>query len=44
MSAGPRVVRASKFRNVYGTGWKRDLCYDNIKYVCRYTYWSRNYH
>ncbi|XP_032783799.2 coronin-1C-A-like isoform X3 [Daphnia magna] len=31
MSAGPRVVRASKFRNVYGTGWKRDLCYDNIK-------------
>ncbi|XP_057369457.1 coronin-1C-A-like [Daphnia carinata] len=31
MSVSHRVVRASKFRNVYGTGWKRDLCYDNIK-------------
>ena len=32
MSAiGHKVVRISKFRNVYGTGWKRDLCYDNIR-------------
>ncbi|EFX64010.1 hypothetical protein DAPPUDRAFT_66536 [Daphnia pulex] len=28
---GHRVVRLSKFRNVYGTCWKRDLCYDDIK-------------
>nr|CAH0104308.1 unnamed protein product [Daphnia galeata] len=32
MSAiGHKVVCISKLRNVYGTGWKRDLCYDNIR-------------
>jgi len=32
----PRVkmsfrVRESKFRNIYGTNWKREQCYDNIR-------------
>ena len=26
-----RFVRASKYRHVYGTSHKRDLCYDNLK-------------
>ncbi|XP_065336917.1 coronin-6 isoform X1 [Cloeon dipterum] len=26
-----RVVRSSKFRHVYGTGLKRDQCFDNIR-------------
>jgi hypothetical protein len=26
-----RFVRASKFRHVYGTGTKKELCYDNVK-------------
>jgi hypothetical protein len=25
------IVRPSKYRHVYGTGYKRDLCYDNLK-------------
>ena len=26
-----RLVRQSKFRHVYGTGLKREQCYDNIR-------------
>lgn len=26
-----RFVRSSKFRHVYGTSSKRDLCYENIR-------------
>ena len=26
-----KFVRQSKYRHVYGTNYKKDLCYDNLK-------------
>ena len=32
-----KQVRPSKFRNVFGTAWKREQCYDNIR-VSKYSW------
>lgn len=40
-----RQVRPSKFRNVFGSAWKREQCYDSIrisKFPCDSTFCSVN--